>query len=198
MSEASRTMTRLLTPDRPKFIRNIQIGVGDGFEDIFRVPILVICDGPDLTINLFNPDDSAYINGTISDFDYESGDVTLDAAPDAGLVVIAHFSYTVFSDTEVDTILARTEISDCPYLCAAVLVQSIRADSSRFISFTQGDTKYSFDKKMDALKDHIETLWKQSPLSGESIAVPFFPDYLSRIDYIPPPIVHFNTPYAKF
>lgn len=192
---------RLLISDRKKVIRNLQIGIGDGSENIFRVPILTVqtlLDGaPDLNVVFFDPDleENAYIDATIVDFDYEVGDVQVTPIPETGQVVIAYFSYVAFTDDEITFILGRAEVSSCPYTCAAVLLQSIISDTSRFISFTQGDAKYDFSKVSDRLERQIERYLKQSIIAGDSITVPFNPDVLSRIDYIPVPLIHPSVPY---
>lgn len=193
---------RLLISDKPKPLRNIQIGVGDGAETIFRVPILTVnvleSGDPDLTIDLFDPNTSTYTIANIVDFDYETGDVELSIAPDSGVVIIAYFSYVIFTNTEIEFILGLDEIGNCHYLAAAFCMQSIINDSSRMISFTQGDASYKFDAVAKRLENSIERFWKQSPLTGTSIVAPFYTDVLSRLDYVPLPIVRFESPYARF
>jgi len=198
----TRQLVRMLIPDKRKILRNIHIGTGDGNEDIFRVPVLSVdrqvSGDPDLTISLFDPDSSEYQDATIINFDFDSSDVQLSSPPISGIVIIAYFSYVTFTDGEIDLVLALPEIANCKYLCAAFLVQSILADTTRFISFSQGDARYNFDTMERRLKNHIERLWNQSPVTGESIAVPFNPDVLSRIDYQISPIVKITTPFARF
>jgi len=195
---------RLLIQDRKKIVRNLQIGIGDGSENIFRVPILTVqtlVDGtPDLTITLFDPDveEGAYTDVTITDFEYEVGDAQISPIPETGQVIIAYFSYVTYTDDEITFMLGRPEIANCPYTCAAVLLQGIISDTSRMISFTQSDAKYDFSKVSDRLERQVERYLKQSIISGDSISVPFNPDVLSRLGYIPPPLVYANTPYARF
>lgn len=195
---------RLLIQDRKKIVRNLQIGIGDGSEDIFRVPILTVQTlpdtTPDLNIVFFDPDavENAYIDAIIANFDYEVGDAQVSPVPETGQVVIAYFSYVTYTDDEITFMLGRTEISNCPYTCAAVLLQGIIADTSRMISFSQSDAKYDFSKVSDRLERQVERYLKQSIITGDSIAVPFVPDVLSRLDYIPAPLVYANTPYARF
>lgn len=202
VSEDKIQFIRRLAGDRRRAIRNIQIGVGDGSEDIFRVPILTVeqqDDGnPDLTISYFDPDTSDYQDANILDFDFDSGDVQVSPSPTEGQVVIAYFSYVTFTDAEISYILGRSEISNCPYLCAAMMIQAILADTSRFVSFTQGDAKYSFDEVSKRLERQVERLWQQSPVTADVISVPFNPDILSRIDWEQPPIVKLSTPFARF
>jgi len=202
MGAANRQLVRILVPDKRKIMRNIHIGTGDGHEDIFRVPVLTVdqqvSGDPDLTVSLFDPDTSEYQDGVISNFDFDSSDVQLSSAPASGIVIIAYFSYVTFTDAEIELILALPEIANCKYLCAAFLVQSIIADTTRFISFSQGDARYNFDSMEKRLTEHIKRLWNQSTVTGDSIAVPFSPDVLSRIGYISPPIVRATTPFYRF
>ena len=195
-------MVRLLIRDKPKPLRNIQIGVGDGAEDIFRVPILTVntlaIGDPDLTISLFDPNTGVYVDGVINNFDYETGDVELSAAPGIGIVIIAYFSYVIFTDAEITLVLALDEVASCHYLAAAFCLQSIINDTSRLVSFTQGDAKYDFSKVSDRLERSIKLLWKQSPVTGSSLAVPFYTDILSRLDYVPSPMVRADSPHARF
>jgi hypothetical protein len=195
-------MVRILIPDRPKVIRNLEIGVGDGANADFQVPILTVRElgaAPDLTIILFDPVNTAYVAGIVDSFDYDTNTVTLDAAPTLGHVVIAHFSYQTFTDDELDAMLERTEVRNCEYIAAAIFCESVIADMSRMISFSEGDTKYSYDKARTDLREHINFLLKQSPLSATSTSVPFFPDYLSRVEYIPSPMVyHTVSPAGEF
>jgi len=196
------TVTRMLIADRKKIIRNLQLGVGDGHENIFRVPILTVqalADGtPDLNITTFDPDTSAYVDLTVADFDYETGDVRISPVPESGQVIIGYFSFVTFTDAEITLILNRPEVCSDPYTAAAVLIYSILADTSRFISFTQGNAKYDLSKIPERLGKLVESYLKMSPITGESIAVPFVPDVLSRLDYISVPLVYAGTPYARF
>ncbi len=191
--------TRLLVSDRKKIIRNLQIGIGDGSENIFRVPILTVqtlASGlPDLNVVTFDPDTSQYVDHVISDFDYDTGDVQLSPIPAEGQVVIAYFSYIAFTDAEITMVLGRSEVVGDEYTCAAILLQSILSDTSRFISFTQGDTKYNFSDVSKRLERQVARYLKQSTISAESITVPFVPDVLSRIDYITVPLIHPDVPY---
>lgn len=193
---------RLLVRDKPKPLRNINIGVGDGVETIFRVPVLTVdtllSGNPDLTIDLFDTSTSTYTSATITNFDYETGDVQLSVAPASGIMVLAYFSIVVFTDDEIEFILGLDEISSCYYLAAAFCIQSIINDTSRMIPFSQGDANYRYESVARRLQDSIELLWKQSPLTSASTAVPFYIDVLSRVDYVPIPIVRFNSPYARF
>jgi len=202
MGAIERQLVRMLVPDKRKIMRNIHIGTGDGNEDIFRVPVLTVDQqvggNPDLTVSLFDPDTSEYQDGVISNFDFDSSDVQLSSAPASGIVVIAYFSYVTFTDAEINLVLSLPEIANCKYLCTAFLVQSILADTTRFISFSQGDARYNFDRMEKRLREHIERLWKQTTVIGDSIAVPFNPDVLSRIDYQSPPIVKCTTPFYRF
>lgn len=195
-------LIRMLVPDKRKIMRNIHIGTGDGHEDIFRVPVLTIDQQvggtPDLTISLFDPNTSEYQDGIISNFDFDSSDVQLSSAPASGIVIIAYFSYVTFTDDEIDLVLGLQDIRGCIYLCAAFLVQSIAADVTRFISFSQGDARYNFQDVERRLRNHIKRLWDQSTVIGDSIAVPFNPDVLSRIDYQTSPIVKATTPFYRF
>ena len=195
-------VVRLIIRDKPKPLRNIQIGVGDGAEDIFRVPILtvnvLVIGDPDLTISLFDPNTGVYADGVISNFDYETGDVQLSSAPNTGVVVLAYFSYVIFTDDEFEMVLSLDEIVNCHYLAAAFCLQSIINDTSRLVSFSQGDAKYDFNETSKRIERAIERLWKQSPVTGSSIAVPFCTDVLSRLDYVVSPIVRANSPYARF
>ena len=190
---------RMLISDRKKIIRNLQLGVGDGNEDIFRVPILTVqtlaSGDPDLNVVTFDPDTDAYVDLTVADFDYETGDVQVVPTPELGQVIIGYFSYVTFTDAEITIVLNRAEVSSDPYTCAAILIQATIADTSRFISFTQGDAKYNFDKVSERLERLVESYMKQSLIGGDSTSVPFVPDVLSRIDYTPVPIIHPDVPY---
>jgi len=192
----------MLAGDKRKVIRNIQIGVGDSSENIFRVPILTVDkhadETPDLTVSYFDPDTSEYVDATIQAFDFDSGDVQLIPIPTEGQVVIAYFSYITFTDAEIEYILSRTEIVNCPYLCAAAMIQAILVDTSRFVSFTQGDAKYNFDGVTERLEKAVERLWKQTLVTAASIAVPFNPDVLSRVGWEQPDIVLAHTPFYRF
>ena len=202
MGATERQLVRMLVPDKRKIMRNIHIGTGDGNEDIFRVPVLTVdqqvAGTPDLTISLFDPDSSEYQDGIISNFDFDSSDVQLNSAPASGIVIIAYFSYVTFTDAEIDLVLSLPEIANCKYLCAAFFAQSIIADTTRFVSFSQGDARYNFDRMEKRLREHIKRLWAQTTVIGDSIAVPFNPDVLSRVGYVSPPIVRATTPFYRF
>jgi len=201
MGAADIKYVRLLIKDYKKVIRNLQIGIGNGSENIFRVPILTVqqllTGQPDLNIIYFDPDDSSYVDATVVALDYETGDVQVSPIPTMGQVVIAYFSWVTFTDVEIQMILNRVDVVNCPYTCAAILLQAIISDTSRFVSFSQGDARYNFDELTKRLERQVDRYLKMSGITGDSIAVPFVPDVLSRIDYIPVPLIHFATPYAK-
>lgn len=195
-------LVRMLIADRKKIIRNLQLGVGDGSEDIFRVPILTVqtlLSGlPDLNITVFDPDTEVYIDALISAFDYETGDVQITPIPATGQIIIGYFSYVTFTDTEITFILNRPEVVKCPYTCAAILINSILADVSRFVSFSQGGAKYNFDEVSKRLERLEEKYLRMSPITADSISVPFVPDVLSRLNYIAVPIISAEVPYARW
>ena len=178
------------------------MGVGDDNEDIFRVPILtvqtLVGGGPDLNVTIFDPDTSAYIDAAIADFDYETGDVRITPIPESGQIIIGYFSYVTFTDEEITFVLDRSEVFDCPYTAAAILLNAIIADTSRFISFSQGSAKYSFDEVSKRLERLVEKYLMMSPITGDSIAVPFVADVLSRLSYVPVPLIQANVPYFAF
>lgn len=148
MSLTDLARLRLQIADRPRVILRETLGSGDGATLSFLLTLAPVVAASE-TIMVGGAPVAAY---TLDD---ATGLLIFDAAPAANAAVVATYTWTTFSDAELEDLLDQ----GLSVTRAAIqAIQWLLADSDRFLKYTFGQESVDRSASRDALTKLLERL----------------------------------------
>lgn len=150
---------RLTIADRPRSVIDERLGVGNGVLAAFRMQLYPVVPGSDVL--LLRDGDTALVQ--VRDQDYtiteESGVVHFATAPASGVVVMASYDWTVFSDDELNDAL---EQDGSVRRAAMRAIRWLLADTDRFVKYQLGQESVDRTTSRQALLDLLDELRREA------------------------------------
>jgi len=142
---------RLLIADRPKLVYDERIGVGDAVQTVFVLEMVpIVASSEVVTVS------GVVVPNTDYTLDDATGLLTFNAAPALDAPIGASYSWTVFSDDELNDLLVDQGLT-----LTQAAIQAIRwllADTDRFIKYTFGQESVDRSASRDALQKLLDDL----------------------------------------
>lgn len=148
---------RLRVADNPHPILNETMGIGDGVVTAFQTQLAPLISGS-LIVKLVS------VAGAVTTLapaeytvDLALGTITIHTPPTSGTRVVVVYQWTVFSDAELNDILALQ-----PTLQAATIatIEILLVDTERFIKYTVGQETIDRSVAYQALTSLLQSLRK--------------------------------------
>lgn len=140
------------------------LGTGDGTTKKFKIQLWPIIDGSE-TVRVDGTAKTVVTHYTI---DNNTGLVTFVTAPPDTEVVDADYTWSVFSDIQIEGLL--TKYHDAVTAVLKVLIRALLANTDLFIKYTTGMESVDRSAALKALQSLLEDLGKQ-PASAAAQAV---------------------------
>jgi len=139
---------RLAIADRPRVALREQVGVGDGVSTQFQTQLFPVVDTSE-TVLVNGVPSAAYA------LDAATGVLTFTSAPLSEAQIVATYSWSVFSDAELQDLL------DQGVSVPRAAIQAIMwllADSERFLKYTFGQESVDRSEAREGLERLLQTL----------------------------------------
>lgn len=147
---------RLLIADRARLVLHETVGVGDGITLAFQTRGVPVFPDSEAAVVVSGSLTTVLYPGADYTFDYALGLLRLNIAPAAGESVVMAYQWAAFSDAELTDLLAQAgeNVSNA----AILALQSLLADSDRWIKYTLGQETVDRIAARDAVLSLIEQL----------------------------------------
>jgi len=150
---------RMAVADRPRVALREQVGIGDGICTQYQTqlyPVVVASE----TVLVNGVPVAGYV------LDYATGLLALTNAPATNATILVTYTWTTFSDTELDDLLARYGARNSAIHALLWLL----ADTDRFIRYTFGQESVDRSATREGLENLVAQLRSMSP-SGAVVLV---------------------------
>jgi hypothetical protein len=147
---------RLLIADRARLVLHETVGLGDGLTLAFQTRGAPVFPDSEAVVVISGSLTTVLYPGADYTLDYDLGLLRLNVAPPAGERVQVAYQWAAFSDAELTDCLAQA--GENVNNAAILALQSLLADSDRWIKYTLGQETVDRIAARDAVLSLIEQL----------------------------------------
>lgn len=108
--------------------------------------------------------DDSNVDTSLYTVDYDRGIIVFDSPPDTGKILEATYDYTIFSDSEINSLLSMyTDVN----VVMVELIDILLADSARRFDYTSGQTEMKPKQVFDNLKQLRDIYSRKGGISAK-------------------------------
>ena len=167
MALTSLQRLRLRVADRPRAVLSETLGIADGVLVAFQAQLAPLVTGSLMVQTVSAAGVVVPVDPVNYTADLDLGTITFTTAPISGLRVNASYQWTVFSDAELNDVLA---LQPDLRLATITVLEVLLADTERFTKYTIGQEAVDRSQAYRSLLALLENLQKQ-PTRGNASGI---------------------------